>query len=322
MRKSASKQAQLDIWEDVLKKSVKSDLLKNVSVLSQKDVPYNVQVFELLIAESLNRQDRHTNWNVTQASHDYGVDLVGTDIVPCRTPFTTTQYRLLSVGQIKRSKRSYKYEDLRTDIRKARGYWINSDLFNGNSPKQFLFILSTEGKNGVSVLKKHLEQDLALNADIQLKNDQLAHVQLIDAAHIIKSWKLDLRHYEEILEDALTPEQLACFHQYVSELDFSWLSVSVQAPKSGGIGEPVVFSLLIEPPADELSLTLFARWHPSNEAGIQLLHPLKMIDTRTLGSIVHIKGQAEIQVTLRSMRPGMRDFGSIELYSQSLFKIF
>ena len=155
MRKSASKQAQLDIWEDVLKKSVKSDLLKNVSVLSQKDVPYNVQVFELLIAESLNRQDRHTNWNVTQASHDYGVDLVGTDIVPCRTPFTTTQYRLLSVGQIKRSKRSYKYEDLRTDIRKARGYWINSDLFNGNSPKQFLFILSTEGKNGVSVLKKH-----------------------------------------------------------------------------------------------------------------------------------------------------------------------
>jgi len=316
MRKSASKQAQLDIWEDVLKKSVKSDLLKNVSVLSQKDVPYNVQVFELLIAESLNRQDRHTNWNVTQASHDYGVDLVGTDIVPCRTPFTTTQYRLLSVGQIKRSKRSYKYEDLRTDIRKARGYWINSDLFNGNSPKQFLFILSTEGKNGVSVLKKHLEQDLALNADIQLKNDQLAHVQLIDAAHIIKSWKLDLRHYEEILEDALTPEQLACFHQYVSELDFSWLSVSVQAPKSGGIGEPVVFSLLIEPPADELSLTLFARWHPSNEAGIQLLHPLKMIDTRTLGSIVHIKGQAEIQVTLRSMRPGMRDFGSIELYSQ------
>ena len=79
MRKSASKQAQLDIWEDVLKKSVKSDLLKNVSVLSQKDVPYNVQVFELLIAESLNRQDRHTNWNVTQASHDYGVDLVGTD---------------------------------------------------------------------------------------------------------------------------------------------------------------------------------------------------------------------------------------------------
>lgn len=316
MRKSASKQAQLDIWEDVLKKYVKSDLLKKTSVLPQKDVPFNVQVFELLIAESLNQQDRHTNWNVTQASHDYGVDLVGTDIVPCKTPFTTTQYRLLSVGQIKRSKRSYKYEDLRTDIRKARGYWINSDLFNGNSPKQFLFILSTEGKNGVSVLKKHLEQDLALNADIQLKNDQLAHVQLIDAAHIIKSWKLDLRHYEEILEDALSPEQLACFHQYVSDLDFSWLSVSVQAPKSGGVGESVVFSLLIEPPADELSLTLLARWCPSNEAGIQLLHPLKMIDTRTLGSIVHIKGQAEIQVTLRSMRPGMRDFGSIELYSQ------
>ena len=316
MCKSVSKQGQLDIWKDVLIKNYKSDLFKKASAVPQKDVPYNVQVFELLVAESLNRQDLHTNWSVTQASHDDGIDLVGTDIAPCKTPFTTAQYKLLSVGQVKRSKRSYKYEDLRTDIRKARGYWINSDLFNGNSPKQFLFILSTEGKNGISVLKKHLQEDLALNADSQLKNDQLAHVQLIDAAHIIKSWKLDLSYYEKILEDALSPEQLACFHKYVSELDCSWLSVSVQAPKSGGIGEAVTFSLLIEPPSDELTLTLFARWCLSNSDGIQLLHPLRMIAPRVLGTIVRIKGQAEIQITLRSMQPGMCDFGRVELYSQ------
>ena len=316
MCKSVSKQGQLDIWKDVLIKNYKSDLFKKASAVPQNDVPYNVQVFELLVAESLNRQDLHTNWSVTQASHDDGIDLVGTDIAPCKTPFTTAQYKLLSVGQVKRSKRSYKYEDLRTDIRKARGYWINSDLFNGNSPKQFLFILSTEGKNGISVLKKHLQEDLALNADSQLKNDQLAHVQLIDAAHIIKSWKLDLSYYEKILEDALSPEQLACFHKYVSELDCSWLSVSVQAPKSGGIGEAVTFSLLIEPPSDELTLTLFARWCLSNSDGIQLLHPLRMIAPRVLGTIVRIKGQAEIQITLRSMQPGMCDFGRVELYSQ------
>lgn len=316
MRKGCPKQTQLDIWEDVLKKHVKSNLLKKASTVPQKDVPYDIQVFELLVAESLNRQDRHTNWKVTQASHDHGVDLVGTDIVPCRTPFSTAQYTLLSIGQVKRSKRSYKYEDLRTDIRKARGYWLNSDLFNGNSPKQFLFILSTEGKNGVSVLKKHLEQDLAYNTDIQLKNDQLAHVQLIDAAYIIKSWKFDLHHYEEVLEDALSPEQLACFHKYVSDLDCSWLSVSVQAPKSGGIGESVTFSLLIEPPVDDLSLVMFARWRSANSEGIQLLHPLKMLDPRSLGSLVRVRGQAEIQVTLRSMHPGLCDFGTIELYSQ------
>lgn len=316
MHDNCSKQKQLDIWEDVLKKNVKSNLLNKAPTVQQKDNPYDVQVFELLVAESLNLQDHHTNWEVTKASHDSGVDLLGTDMMPCRTPFTTTQYRLLSVGQVKRSKRSYKYEDFRSDIRKARGYWLNSDLFHGNSPKQFLFILSTDGRNGVKVLQKHLEHDLTHNTDVQLKNDQLTHVQLIDAAYIIKSWKFNLSYFEEILEDALSPEQLSCFHEYVSSLDCSWLSVSVRAPESGGVGEPVTYSLLIELPVEDLTLTLFARWVPPEQDGIQLLHPLRMVDPRVLGALVRVKGQAEVQIKLRSMRPGLCDFGSVELYSE------
>jgi len=316
MHNDCSKQNQLDIWEDVLKKNVKSNLLLKARTVPQKDVPYDVQVFELLVAESLNLQDQHTDWEVTKASHDSGVDLLGTDKTPCKTPFTTTQYRLLSVGQVKRSKRSYKYEDLRTDIRKARGYWLNSDLFNGNSPKQFLFILSTEGKSGVQVLQEHLKRDLAHNIDVQLKNDQLTHVQLIDAAHIINSWKFNLSYFERILDDALSTEQLSCFHEYVSSLDCSWLSVSVQSPDSGGVGEPITYSLLIKLPVEDLTFTLYARWVPSKQDGIQLLHPLRMVDPRVLGTLVRVKGQAEIQITLRSMRPGLCDFGSVELYSE------
>ena len=146
MQNDSLEKKSLDIWEDVLKKTVKSNLLTKASTVPQKEEAYDVQIFELLVAESLNLRDRHTRWEVTRASHDSGVDLLGTDISLYTTPFTTTQYRLLSIGQVKRSKRSYRYEDFRTDIRKARGYWINSDLFHGNSPKQFLFILSTEGK--------------------------------------------------------------------------------------------------------------------------------------------------------------------------------
>lgn len=315
MHNDCSKQTQLDIWEDVLKKNVKSNLLKNATTVPQKDKPYDVQVFELLVAESLNLQDRHTNWEVTKASHDSGVDLLGQDMIPCKTPFTATQYRLLSVGQVKRSKSSYKYEDFRTDIRKARGYWLNSDLFNGNSPKQFLFILSTEGKNGVRILQKHLEQDLTYDTDIQFKNDQLTHVQLIDAAYIIKSWKFNLAYFEGILENALSPAQLACFHEYVSGLDCSWLSVSVRSPESGGIGEIITYSLLIESPIDELSLSLYAKWIPPASESIQLLHPLRMVDPRVPGVLVHVKGQAEVQLTLRSVQPGLCSFGHVELYS-------
>lgn len=309
---------QLNIWDDVLKKNVKSNLLKKAKTVPQKDRPYEVQVFELLVAESLNLQDSHTNWEVTRAGHDSGVDLLGTDVMPCKTPFAATEYRLLSVGQVKRSKRSYKYEDFRVDIHKARGYWLNSDLFHGNSPKQFLFVLSTEGKNGVRVLQEHLERDLTQGSctDIQLKNDQLAHVQLIDAAYIINSWKFHLSYFEEILEDALSPEQLACFHEYVSGLDNSWLSASVEPPQSGGVGELITYSLLVETPIDTVSLSLYVRWTPPDIGGVQLLHPLKMISPRAPGAVLRIKGRAMLQMNFRSMKAGPCDFGRIELYSE------
>lgn len=309
---------QLNIWDDVLKKTVRSDLLRKAKVVPQKDKPYEVQVFELLVAESLNLQDSHTNWEVTRVGHDSGVDLLGTDVTPCKTPFTSTQYRLLSVGQVKRSKRSYKYEDFRIDIHKARGYWLNSDLFHGNSPKQFLFVLSTEGKNGVKVLQKHLESDLSKSScpDIQLKNDQLAHVQLIDAAYIIKSWKFHLRYFEEILEDALTPEQLACFHEYVSGLDNSWLSVSVDPPQSGGVGELITYSLSVGVPTDTVSVSVYVKWIPPDEGEVQLLHPLQMVSPRVPGVLLRVKGQAELQMNFRSMKAGLCDFGCVELYSE------
>lgn len=309
---------QLNIWDDVLKKNVKSNLLQKARTVPQKDKPYEVQVFELLVAESLNLQDSHTNWEVTRAGHDSGVDLLGTDVMPCKTPFTATQYRLLSIGQVKRSKHSYKYEDFRIDIHKARGYWLNSNLFHGNSPKQFLFVLSTEGKNGVKVLQKHLENDLSQGScsDIQLKNDQLAHVQLIDAAYIIKSWKFHLSYFEEILEDALSPEQLACFHEYVTELDNSWLSVSVESPQSGGVGELITYSLLVEVPTDTISLSVYVRWVPPDTGEVQLLHPLQMISPRVPGALLRIKGQAMLQMSFRSMKAGLCDFGCIELYSE------
>lgn len=309
---------QLDIWDDVLKKNVKSSLLQKAKTVPQKDEPYEVQVFELLVAESLNLQDRHTNWEVTRAGHDSGVDLLGTDVMPCKTPFTATQYRLLSVGQVKRSKRSYKYEDFRIDIHKARGYWLNSDLFHGNSPKQFLFVLSTEGKNGVKVLQKHLESDLSQGSctDIQLKNDQLAHVQLIDAAYIIKSWKFNLNYFEEILEDALSPEQLACFHEYVSDISDSWLSVSLESPQSGGVGELVTYSLLVEIPTDTVSLSMYVKWIPPDAGEVQLLHPLQMVSPRVPGAFLRVKGQAVLPMSFRSMKAGRCDFGRVELYSE------
>lgn len=316
MRKKISQAKELDIWDDVLKKTVKSNRLKKAQTVPQHSNPYDVQIFELLVAESLNLQDRHTRWEVTQASHDQGVDLVGMDDLPCQTPFATTQYRLLSVGQVKRSRNSYKYENLRADIRKARGYWLNSDLFNGYSPKQFLFILSTDGKNGVEVLRKHLARDLEQNSDILLKNDQLAHVQLIDAALIIKSWKLHLHYLEDVLADALSPEEMTCFHTYVNQLNCTWVSLSIQAKKFGGVGEPITQTLTIEAPSESLTLSLFLRWIPPSTGDIQLLHPLQALDPRTTGLITHVQGRAEVPIVLRALQCGHCEFGTVELYSE------
>lgn len=316
MGKKGTSKKGLDIWNDVLLINVQSDLLKSAPTVPQRDKPYAVQIFEVLVAESLNLRDRHTRWNVTEANHDGGVDLIGTDEELCRTPFTTTQYRLLSVGQVKRRSDSYRYDDLRTDIYKARGYWVNSDRFRDSSPKQFVFVLSTDGKNGVKVLQEHLENDLTSNTDIQFKNGQFTHIQLIDAANIIKSWRFNLSYYEKILEDALSPEQLACFREYVSELDRSWLTATLRGPESGGVGEPLTYSLLITTPAEDVEVLLYARWIPLVAAEAQLLHPLRMVDPRGLGLPIRVKGQAEIQFTLRGMCAGQHNFGKVELFTE------
>ena len=64
-------------WKDVLEKNFKTKQFPNATSIRNKNDEYTIQLFELLVAETLNLHDQNIKWNVTQHGHDEGVDLIG-----------------------------------------------------------------------------------------------------------------------------------------------------------------------------------------------------------------------------------------------------
>lgn len=76
----------LNIWKDVLEKNFKTKQFPNATSIRNKNDEYTIQLFELLVAETLNLHDQNIKWNVTQHGHDEGVDLIGHELNDMCTP--------------------------------------------------------------------------------------------------------------------------------------------------------------------------------------------------------------------------------------------
>ena len=110
------KQKKLNIWKDVLEKNFKIKDFPNATAIQDKSGEYTVQLFELLVAETLNLHDQNIRWNVTQSGHDHGVDFVGHELKDSYTPFIQKPLELISLGQVKRKTSSYRYDDFKNDL--------------------------------------------------------------------------------------------------------------------------------------------------------------------------------------------------------------
>ena len=104
-----------EIW-NILTKSVKASMLKSESIAidsktSKED--RTVQVFELLVAETLNYYDDNSVWKVTQSTNDKGIDIYGVSKREVSVPFSEHRFRELSLGQVKHTK-------IATDIKNLR----------------------------------------------------------------------------------------------------------------------------------------------------------------------------------------------------------
>lgn len=301
----------LNIWKDVLEKNFKTNKFPYATSIQRESGEYTVQLFELLVAETLNLHDPHINWKVTQCGNDCGVDLIGHESNDMYTPFIQESYNLISLGQVKRKTSSYRYDDFKNDLFKLNEYCKNSDFFKTNSLRQFLFILSSNHSESIHKIKERFQKD---NQNM-LKIMMISYVGFIDAMEIFMSWKNNYSYFERIVHDALSTKQLACFEDFVNSIDGNWLSLSVATPKEGIVNMPVEETLTLQTDNVDLGMDVYIKWHASTDSHVQLLNPLPMADPRKKGYFLHISGKKELKILFRSNQSGEIDLGEIEIYS-------
>lgn len=303
------KQKKLNIWKDVLEKNFKVKDFPNATAIQDKSGEYTVQLFELLVAETLNLHDQNIRWNVTKSGHDHGVDFVGHELKDSYTPFIQKPLELISLGQVKRKTSSYRYDDFKNDLFKINEYCKDSDFFKTSSLKQFLFVLSSDNKNSIRNIQDNFQKDNKST----LKTLMMSYVGFIDAHEIFMSWKNNYRYFENIVNKALSTEQLECFEEFVNNTEGNWLSVSVASPKEGIIDMPVEQILTLQTDNIDLGMDIYIKWHSNSD--VQLLNPLPMADVRKNGYHLHISGKKDLKLLLRSHKCGQINFGEIEIYS-------
>lgn len=301
-----------EVWKKVLEKRVSSDKLLNAKSVKQKEKPYEVQIFEVLSAETLNLHDPLVEWEVTKAGGDGGIDLIGYEKRNTITPFVAP-FQLVSLGQVKRRGSSYRYDTFKSDVGKISEYCLNTNFFNEKSLKQVVFVVSTSSPKRVETLKKRMETE----NNPWLANQKPSYIGFIDANDLVKSWKLNYHHFEMILQDALTSEEMDLFKAFIDQYDYSWLSVSVTAPSISSIGEPVLQALNFNIETNDMDVDVIVRWIPPEDSNVQLLHPLRLCDPRQQGLPIHIHKKSQMILAFRGLASGNLDFGFIELRSQN-----
>lgn len=301
----------LNIWKDVLEKNFKTKQFPNATSIRNKNDEYTIQLFELLVAETLNLHDQNIKWNVTQHGHDEGVDLIGHELNDMCTPFINESFNLISLGQVKRRTSSYKYEDFKNDLYKINEFCKNSDFFRKNSLRQFLFILSSDHSGSIHNIQTHFQKD----TNCMLKTMMISYVGFIDAQEIFMSWKNNYDYFEKIIHNALSSKQLACFKDFVNSIEGNWISISVSTPKECIVNMPIEQTLTLQTDNIDLGIDIFIKWHTYPGNHVQLLNPLSMVDPRKKGHLLHISGKKDIKLLFRSNECGEIDLGEIEIYS-------
>lgn len=303
------KKERVNIWKDILEKNFSSKRFPDAKSIRHDEEDYMVQLFELLVAETLNLHDRNVSWEVTQNGHDKGVDIIGHE-KSVYTPFIQP-FELISLGQVKRKASSYRYDDFKNDLFKINEYCKDSEFFKKNSLKQFLFILSSNSCSSIYNLQKRFQED----NNSSLKTLTLSYVDFIDAHEIFLSWKNNYKYFERLVKNVLKDNELKCFKKFVDEVEGNWISVSVSSHEEGIANMPVEQILTFQTDNKELGLDILIKWNPKETQHVQLLHPLPMCDPRGNGFRLHISGKKELKLLFRSTEIGENDFGKIEVYS-------
>ena len=305
------KKKELNIWKDILEKNFNTKDFPNATTIQNENGEYTIQLFELLVAETLNLHDQDIKWEVTKSGHDHGVDLVGHELNDIYLPFIPKPLSLISLGQVKRKASSYRYDDFKNDLFKINEYCKNSDFFKSSSLKQFLFVLSSNKKDSMHNIQTRFQKD---NESV-LKTMIMSYVGFIDAHEIFMSWKNNYSYFEKIINNALSTEQMKCFKDFVNSIEGNWISLSLTTPKEAIVNMPIEQILTIQTDNIDLGMDIYISWKADSNYDIQLLSPLPMVDSHKKGYFLHISGKKNLKLLFRSHCCGKINLGEVVIYS-------
>lgn len=311
------------IW-NILTKSVKASMIKSVSRSIDPEARNNdktVQIFELLVAETLNYYDDNSIWKVTQSTNDNGIDIYGISKKEVSVPFSDHRFQELSLGQVKHTKNSYGYKKFKTDIHNLKDGWKNCFSYQDYSLRQFLLVLASNKENNVDNLKRSMAVD---KIDKGLQDDAyIANIDIIDGNLLIKSWRLNFIYYKNILKHVLSDTEISALEEYINSIDSDWLDLSVDIDISDArqyfVGEIFNFNITVINSLSYLNSSLYFRWVPDKESAMELIYPLSAVNPQKQGFPIEkspslcSKQIKEFNFEFRGLRAGTFSAGELVL---------
>lgn len=308
-----------DIWSILLKK-VSGTKLSEFTVLDKKDdSKLSYQIFEVLIAETLNMCDRNTKWTVTPCQADQGIDLKGLDSRIFSTPFVPTPTKGLSLGQIKRRASGHKFDHFIYDLNKINDYCFKNNIYDECCLVQIVYVLSSDKLNDVKNIQTKYSEAVKSKNIQSININHNSKLNIINANDLIKIWKIHRNSFLERLSNALSKSELDVFDNYLDSLDLSLVKIRHLKKTNRNVYVNEIFTeqINISSTIENLDLTLYVKWHNSGQDEIQFIHPLAALDPRKTGYKISIKQNAVFSVNLRCLKEGYIDCGTLEFFSSS-----
>lgn len=301
-----------DIWKNILLKLIEGYNFNNTITIKDKSKKY--QVFEVLIAETLACIQPEMNWQVTVGSSDGGIDLIATPVVNYQIPFTHKNVEQVILGQIKRRRKGYRYDDFRNDIISANDYYKSYYVSKGKSLLELLFIVSTDDERNIKNLEHNLANSQEIREPITLIAGISSPIHIIDAEEIIKYWKYNFSFVCNLISKFTSVEDRNLFQNYLNKVADAYIQLSVSEIGAANIGEIVDVYICIKTSSLDIPLRLTIMWTPSNTSSniIQLITPIELLDKKN-GLSIELTNEYHLSISFRSLQEGEWDLGCISV---------
>lgn len=307
---------ELKVWtKDILLKLVSGADLQHMNCVTSKVKNKKLQLFEVLVTETITRSDNSRNWFVSQCSGDGGVDFYG-EKPEIGIPNLVVIPPQIIFGQVKRRKDEIKPEDIINDIRKIYDNYL---IEHGDKNLQNIFFVVSSTNIEKSIF--NLDDFKTSPLLVKIFDTPQQTIQFIDANKIFQYWALYRSEIEPILKAILPKKENHLFNKYLNTFlqkdGCDLFEVHSEKVNYGVTGKELPVRLLITPNIELPETKLIVRWKKNinEQNNIEIVRPYKLPSNE--GYLVSLSGikSHKIELFVRCFAHGEIELGKIELLS-------